>query len=83
MTKLYNVAVLRTSDDKLSRIEVFGSVTEVCNYLDECFELPKNDTRKRIVSEFGVNKVTWIKLTNYSIRISQHRVEVESRLHKA
>ena len=89
MTKIYNVVGIISeagdfgySDDKIEYVQPFGSVTEVCKFLKKMYEFPEKDSRKLIITAFGQNTKLWIHVSdNNSVRISQHKVDSEVRLH--
>ena len=89
MTKVYNVVgfkyidnTLGYSADKVEYVQPFGSVTEVCKFLKKMYEFPEKDSRKLIITAFGQNTKLWIHVSdNNSVRISQHKVDSEVRLH--
>ena len=89
MTKVYNVCGcvrLETEHhgilDLIDSVHPFGSVTEVCKFLKKTYNFPEKDSRKLIITAFGQNTKLWIQMPDKcSVRISQHKVDVESRIH--
>ena len=89
MTKIYIVTgcvILETDHhgelDLIDYVQPFGSVTEVCKFLKKMYEFPEKDSRKLIINSFGLNTKLWIQMPNgHSVRISQHKVDAEVRLH--
>ena len=86
MTKGYIVVGCYEMDD-YEKVEIrftqpFGSVTEVCKFLKKMYNFPEKDSRKLIINSFGLNTKLWIQMPNgHSVRISQHKVDAEVRLH--
>ena len=86
MTKIYIVVGCFEKDD-YGKVEIhftqpFGSVTEVCKFLKKMYKFPEKDSRKLIINSFGLNTKLWIQVPDgRSVRISQHKVESEVRLH--
>ena len=83
MTKLYNIIGCKyDDDDMITFVEPCGSVTEVCKFLKKMYDFPEKDSRKLIITAFARNTKLWIQIDSAkSVRISQHKIEVESRLH--
>ena len=89
MTKVYNVVGLKSegaafgySNDEIEYVQPFGSVTEVCKFLKKTYNFPEKDSRKLIITAFGQNTKLWIQIPDgHSVRISQHKVDAEVRLH--
>ena len=88
MTKVY--IVTGCADDTIENsirpniefTQPFGSVTEVCKFLKKTYNFPEKDSRKLIINSFGLNTKLWIQVPDgRSVRISQHKVESEVRLH--
>ena len=85
MTKVYNVVGIKAkaySNDEIEYIHPFGSVTEVCKFLKKKYNFPEKDSRKLIITAFGQNTKLWIQVPDgQSVRISQHKVDIEARIH--
>ena len=88
MTKIYIVVGCSNTDkesavvDILRTVNPFGSVTEVCKFLKKNYNFPEKDSRKLIINSFGLNTKLWIQVDlTRSVRISQHKVDSEVRLH--
>ena len=83
MTKIYIVTGCKYDDDDMIEFtQPFGSVTEVCKFLKKMYKFPEKDSRKLIISSFGLNTKLWISMPDgHSVRISQHKVDAEVRLH--
>mgnify|MGYP006417067941 CR=1 FL=1 len=88
MTKIYIVTGCAVGDGKYAEDGVieftqpFGSVTEVCKFLKKMYNFPEKDSRKLIINSFGQNTKLWIQVPDgRSVRISQHKVDSEVRLH--
>ena len=95
MTKIYNVVGIKFgelldaesgsfeySENKIEYVQPFGSVTEICKFLKKMYKFPEKDSRKLIITAFGHNTKLWIKVPDgRSVRISQHKVDSEVRLH--
>ena len=83
MTKLYVVTGCKHDDDDMIKfVQPFGSVTEVCKFLKKMYNFPEKDSRKLIITAFGHNTKLWIQMPDKcSVRISQHKVDAEVRLH--
>ena len=89
MTKLYNIIGCEyipesfyDEDDIVKFVEPCGSVTEGCKFLKKMYDFPEKDSRKLIITAFARNTKLWIQIDSAkSVRISQHKIEVESRLH--
>ena len=83
MTKIYIVTGCKYDDDDMIKFtQPFGSVTEVCKFLKKMYNFPEKDSRKLIITAFGQNTKLWIQLDLIrSVRISQHKVDAEVRLH--
>ena len=97
MTKVYIVngfAKFGSVADAISAFEFtypFGSVTEVCKFLKKTYNFPEKDSRKLIITAFGKNTKLYISMAEEddglgtlvcrSVRISQHKVDIESRIH--
>ena len=88
MTKVYVVTGCAVGDGKYADDGViefthpFGSVTEVCKFLKVHYNFPEKDSRKLIITAFGQNTKLWIQVPDgRSVRISQHKVDIESRIH--
>ena len=94
MTKAYIVVGCYEMDDyekvNIRFTQLFGSVTEICKFLKKKYNFPEKDSRKLIINSFGLNTKLWISMpakeldddyTCCSVRISQHKVDIESRIH--
>ena len=83
MTKLYIVTGCKYDDDDMIKFtQPFGSVTEVCKFLKKMYNFPEKGSRKLIINSFGLNTKLWIQIDLIqSVRISQHKVDAEVRLH--
>ena len=89
MTKIYIVSgfvQLETDHhgnlDLIDYTQPFGSVTEVCKFLKKMYRFPEKDSRKLIITAFGQNTKLWISMPDCrSVRISQHKVDSEVRIH--
>ena len=83
MTKIYIVISCKyDEDDIIQKAHPFGSVTEVCKFLKKTYNFPEKDSRKLIVNSFGLNTKLWIQIDLIqSVRISQHKIDSEVRLH--
>jgi len=83
MTKIYIVTGCKYDDDDMIEFtQPFGSVTEVCKFLKKMYKFPEKDSRKLIINSFGLNTKLWIQIDLIrSVRISQHKVDAEVRLH--
>ena len=89
MTKIYSVVGIKSegegfgySNDEIDYIQPFGSVTEVCKFLKKMYNFPEKDSRKLIINSFGLNTKLWIQIDLIrSVRISQHKVDSEVRIH--
>ena len=81
MTKIYIVSGFGDSK-RIEFTQPFGSVTEVCKFLKKMYNFPEKDSRSLIITAFGKNTKLWIQVDKEkSVRISQHKVESEVRLH--
>ena len=86
MTKVYIVVGCYEMDD-YKKVEVqftqpFGSVTEVCKFLKKMYQFPEKDSRQLIITAFARKTKLWISMPDgRSVRISQHKVDAEVRLH--
>tara|TARA_Y100000034_G_scaffold35713_1_gene43829 strand:- start:118 stop:390 length:273 start_codon:yes stop_codon:yes gene_type:complete len=86
MTKIY-IVVGKGKKDNFGResdeyVQPFGSVTEVCKFLKKIYDFPEKDSRSLIITAFGKNTKLWIQVgKEKSVRISQHKVDAEVRLH--
>ena len=86
MTKVYIVVGCYEMDD-YKKVEVqftqpFGSVTEVCKFLKKMYQFPEKDSRQLIITAFARKTKLWIQIDLIrSVRISQHKVDAEVRLH--
>ena len=84
MTKVYIVTLFRKNENDAVILysEPFGSVTEICNHLKKMFNFPPKESRKLIINAFTFNTKLWIQINkSKSVRISQHKIEIESRVH--
>ena len=83
MTKVYIVIECKyDDDDMIQTVNPFGSVTEVCKYLKAHYNFPEKDSRKLIINSFGLKTKIWMQVDLIrSVRISQHKVDIESRIH--
>ena len=86
MTKGYIVVGCYEMDDyekvNILFTQLFGSVTEICKFLKKKYNFPEKDSRQLIINSFGLNTKLWISMPDgHSVRISQHKVESEVRLH--
>ena len=80
MTKIY--IVVGCADGIIDHVQPFGSVTEICKFLKKKYNFPEKDSRKLIINSFGLNTKLWIQVPDgHSVRISQHKVDIESRIH--
>ena len=87
-TKCYIVVGCAVGDGKYADDGVIefaqscGSVTEVCKYLKKMYNFPEKESRKMICEAFIRNVKLWIQVPDgRSVRISQHKMESEVRLH--
>ena len=88
MTKVYVVTgcakdtIKNSIRPNIEYVQPFGSVTEVCKFLKVHYNFPEKDSRKLIITAFGQNTKLWIQVPDgQSVRISQHKVDIESRIH--
>ena len=79
--KIYNIILLNKSGGITSE-QLCGSVTEICKYLDEKFDLDAKEMRKFIVTSFAVNTKLYYQFADgRSLRISQHKADATVQMH--
>ena len=68
--------------DQVIFSQACGSVTEVCKYLKKMYNFPEKDSRELIYTTLVRKSTLWIQIDrSKSVRISQHKMESEVRLH--
>ena len=82
-TKSYTVIGCKYDDDDMVKfVQPCGSVTEVCKYLKKMYDFPEKESRQLIYTAFVRDTKLWIQIDLIrSVRISQHKMESEVRLH--
>ena len=82
-TKSYTVIGFKyDEDDMITSVQPCGSVTEVCKYLKEIYNLPEKQSRELIYTAFVKDTKLLIPINLIcAVRISQHKMESEVRLH--
>ena len=85
-TKCYIIIGCREKDD-YDKVEIqfsqsCGSVTEICKYLKKMYNFPEKESRQLIYKAFVRDVKLWIQMdVDSCVRISQHKMESEVRLH--
>jgi hypothetical protein len=83
-TKTYVVTGLAfENDDIVEFTQICGSVTEICKFLKNTYDLSEDDSRVLIVNGFNdaYSKVTIPINLVRAVQISKHKVDAEVRLH--
>ena len=83
-TKCYIVVGCADGDGdyEIKFTQACGSVTEICKYLKKMFSFPEKESRELIYTAFVRDTKLWIQMPDgRSVRISQHKMESEVRLH--
>ena len=68
--------------DQIMFTQACGSVTEACKYLKKMYSFPEKESRQLIYKAFVRDTTLWIQIDRDTcVRISQHKMESEVRLH--
>jgi len=84
MTKVYIIVGCADGDGdyEIKFTQACGSVTEICKFLKKMYNFPEKDSRQLIITAFGQYTKLWIQIPDgQSVRISQHKIDAEVRLH--
>ena len=87
-TKCYIIIGCKYKDNPIEIKDQFvfaqacGSVTEICKYLKKMYNFPEKESRELIYTAFVRETRLWIQIdADTCVRISQHKMESETRLH--